>query len=254
MVFTITELPYQVIDDSYNDLNVFLEATEGTQPHEWSLISGSLPTGLNLGIDGLISGIPTVVEKQIFTVQVMDAAGSSDTQELSITIIPRPVIGVAVATSGAGGTSGLDGTVGVAYSVSQQASDGTPPYVSWEILHGVLLPAGPSLNSSTGEISGTPETIGEQIFQELTFTLHVTDSLGATGDAEVTIRINARPTITTTILPDGYVGVTYPGFQLETTGGTGGAQLRSNQGQNTRRPEHGPDRLFLRYSYQVHQG
>ena len=108
----------------------------------------------------------------------MDAAGSSDTQELSITIVPRPVIDIAVATLGAGGTSGLEGTVGVAYSVSQQASDGTPPYVSWEILHGVL-PSGLSLKSSTGEISGTPDTAEEQ-----TFTLRVTDSLGATGDAE----------------------------------------------------------------------
>lgn len=58
-----------------------------------------------------------------------------------------------------------DGTVGVAYSQTIAASDvvGTPV---WTIDSGAL-PAGLSLNSSTGEISGTPTTVESATFTVL---------------------------------------------------------------------------------------
>ncbi|MHC4714188.1 MAG: putative Ig domain-containing protein [Planctomycetota bacterium] len=53
-----------------------------------------------------------------------------------------------------------DGQIGVAYSQTLGATGGVTPY-SWSIVSG-SLPAGLSLNSSTGEISGTPTTGGRR--------------------------------------------------------------------------------------------
>jgi len=61
------------------------------------------------------------------------------------------------------------GTVGALYSASLAASGGTLPY-TWSISSG-LLPTGLSLNSSTGNISGTPTAAGT-----FTFTVQATDA------------------------------------------------------------------------------
>jgi large repetitive protein len=59
--------------------------------------------------------------------------------------------------------------VGVAYSVTAQATGGVPPY-TWAVSAGTL-PAGLTLNASTGAITGTPTATGSSGFQ-----LRVTDS------------------------------------------------------------------------------
>ena len=67
-------------------------------------------------------------------------------------------------------TSSLpNGTVGTAYSATLSASGGTTPY-TWSISAG-SLPAGLTLNASTGAITGTPTTAGT-----FSFTAKVTDS------------------------------------------------------------------------------
>ncbi|MFZ4857657.1 MAG: putative Ig domain-containing protein [Desulfuromonadaceae bacterium] len=50
-------------------------------------------------------------------------------------------------------------TVGVAYSQTLTAKDGTKPYV-WSTMGGDPIPAGLSLNPATGALSGTPTTAG----------------------------------------------------------------------------------------------
>ncbi|MFZ4858309.1 MAG: putative Ig domain-containing protein [Desulfuromonadaceae bacterium] len=50
-------------------------------------------------------------------------------------------------------------TVGVAYSQTLTAKDGTKPYV-WSTMGGDPIPAGLSLNSATGVLSGTPSAAG----------------------------------------------------------------------------------------------
>ena len=52
-----------------------LQASFGTPPYTWSIVSGSLPPGLGLNNStGVISGSPTVVGTTTFSVQVKDSA------------------------------------------------------------------------------------------------------------------------------------------------------------------------------------
>src|SRR5205823_7815501 len=59
--------------------------------------------------------------------------------------------------------------VGTAYSQTLAATGGTPPY-AWSVISG-SLPAGLTLNATSGAISGTPTTAGTS-----NFTVQVIDS------------------------------------------------------------------------------
>ncbi|HVU15368.1 MAG TPA: DUF4082 domain-containing protein [Candidatus Didemnitutus sp.] len=65
-----------------------LGATGGTTPYSWSVIVGSLPTGLSLSTSGAISGTPTAAGTFSFTVQVADSGSPMQTapKAFSVTI------------------------------------------------------------------------------------------------------------------------------------------------------------------------
>ncbi len=79
-------------------------------------------------------------------------------------------------------TSLPQGTVGAAYATSLSASGGTTPY-TWTLQSGTL-PAGLSLNSSNGLISGTPTAGGMS-----SFTVRVTDAASATATKSLSVTI-----------------------------------------------------------------
>ncbi|NCW28550.1 MAG: hypothetical protein EBV83_09730, partial [Verrucomicrobia bacterium] len=65
-----------------------LQATNGTAPYAWSLAPGSsLPNGLTLGTNGVISGTPSTVSSSSFTVQVQDAASLTTTRAFTLNTI-----------------------------------------------------------------------------------------------------------------------------------------------------------------------
>jgi len=82
-------------------------------------------------------------------------------------------------------------TVGSAYSKTLTAGGGTAPY-TWTVASGTL-PAGLTLNSSTGVISGTPTVDGST-----SFVVRVTDASSATATRTFSISTGANPTATTT--------------------------------------------------------
>ncbi|HET9177359.1 MAG TPA: putative Ig domain-containing protein [Terriglobia bacterium] len=154
-----------------------LAASGGTTPYTWSITAGSLPAGLTLNSStGAISGTPTGTGTSNFTVQVSDANSQTATKALSITVNP-PALAIST-------TSLPNGTQNTAYSATLAASGGTTPY-TWSISAG-SLPAGLTLNSSTGAITGTPTGSGVS-----NFTVKVTDVNSQTATQALSITINS---------------------------------------------------------------
>ncbi len=79
--------------------------------------------------------------------------------------------------------------------------------VNWTLASG-KLPAGLTLNASSGVIGGTPAEAGT-----FNFTVHVADSAKGTGHKEFKLSVNAAPAIAAADLPGGKLGVEYnPAF------------------------------------------
>lgn len=78
------------------------------------------------------------------------------------------------------------GAVGVSYSQTLSATGGAPPY-SWAVTGG-SLPPGLVLNSSTGQINGTPTIAGP-----FSFTVQVTDSSQSTALQTFTLTVASNP-------------------------------------------------------------
>ena len=89
--------------------NVSLSASSGSAGSAltYSLVSGSLPSGISIGSDGVFSGIASGAETQTFTVRVEDEFGNYSDREFSITaeITSFSVEYVIVAGGGGGGGS-----------------------------------------------------------------------------------------------------------------------------------------------------
>jgi hypothetical protein len=67
----------------------FLRASGGTKPYTWGIISGSLPSALNLNsATGEIYGTPTTAGTFSFTTQVTDKNSKTCTKDVWITIFP----------------------------------------------------------------------------------------------------------------------------------------------------------------------
>ena len=136
----------------------------------------NLPAGLSVNTSsGAITGTPTTAGASSVTISATNAGGTG-TATLSITISAptpsAPVISSATTASG---------TVGQAFSYQITASNSPTSY------NATNLPAGLSVNTSNGAITGTPTTAG---------TTSVTISAmnaGGTGTASLSITINAPP-------------------------------------------------------------
>jgi hypothetical protein len=64
-----------------------LEAAGGADARVWSVVSGSLPPGLSLAADGVVSGIPTNSGNFVFDVAVRDEAGLSATNRMNVPVV-----------------------------------------------------------------------------------------------------------------------------------------------------------------------
>jgi DNA-binding CsgD family transcriptional regulator len=79
----------------------------------------SLPTGLALSVDGVISGTPSTAGTYPFSARVTDTAGSSATAQFQIVVAPPLVISI----------TGIPGAVaGQPYTFTLTAAGGQGPY------------------------------------------------------------------------------------------------------------------------------
>jgi hypothetical protein len=155
-----------------------------------------LPAGLSVNSGtGVISGIPTSVGTTNVTIEATNAGGT-DTETLVITINPEvPVITSALIATGMVGNAFTYTITGTNSPTSFSASP---------------LPAGLSVNSGTGVISGTPTADGTT-----NVTVGATNA-GGTGTETLVITINPEtPVITSALTASGNVG---SGFTYTITG------------------------------------
>jgi Putative Ig domain/Bacterial Ig domain len=207
-MITTSSLPRGLKGEPYSQS---LLTANGRPPFTFTLASGALPAGLSLNASGLISGTPTVFGNNFtFSVRASDANGATAVASFALTIIPD-VIPLRVVTTG----SLPSGLTGVDYSTPLFFTGGHPP-VTWAFNSG-SLPAGLSINPTTGVITGRPTTAGNY-----TFTVRVSDSENTSATSTpLTMQIDPGPlgVIDTGALTAGATGVTYA-YQLRGTGGT----------------------------------
>ncbi|MGE3853683.1 MAG: putative Ig domain-containing protein, partial [Planctomycetota bacterium] len=171
-----------VLNQAYGP--IAFSSTGGKAALVWSISAGALPTGISQNTTtGALSGTPTVNGVYNFTARVTDANGKFDTRAYSITVTDTPVI------SPNDGAITPEAYVGASYSFTFTATGGTPAY-TWSVFSG-SLPAGLSLNTSTGALTGTPSAAGNS-----TFAIRVTDSGAKTDTNNYTLLVLDMPSIT----------------------------------------------------------
>jgi hypothetical protein len=172
-------------------------------------ISPTLPAGLSFSsTTGAITGTPTAISgATTYTVTVTDANSATATATFSLTVngavTAAQTIGATTLSQNHAATSftpiiGSGGTGTLIYSVSP------------------TLPAGLSLNSATGTITGTPTVVSGAT----TYTVTVTDANGATATATFVLTINGAVTATQAI-PTSVLAV-YQAVTFSPVVGTGG--------------------------------
>jgi len=194
---TNTTLPNGIVGREYTEL---LLGAEGAPPYTFALTSGTLPAGLSLSSAGVLSGTPTSPEIQSIQVTLTDSQGQRAQRTFTLTTHPLLVVQT---------TALAEGYQGQFYNQTLVASGGRTPY-RWEAQG--TLPTGLTLTQA-GILSGTPTVAGSY---GLTFTL--TDASGQLATGAFQLTLYTPPSITTTVLADGAVGVAY-NQRLRASGG-----------------------------------
>jgi hypothetical protein len=152
-----------------------------------SFAATTLPVGLSLNAStGAITGTPSAAGNTTITLSATNSGGTGS-GNLMIRVAPATPVITSATTA--------NGTVGSAFSYQITASNSPTSYAA------TTLPAGLSLNATTGAITGTPSVAGNT-----TVTLSATNS-GGTGSGNLTIRVAAAtPVITSATTANGTVG------------------------------------------------
>ncbi len=199
LLITTTALPEGTEGLAYQ---AGITAAGGFPPYAFSVAQGSLPAGLSLSADGVLSGTPGASGEFSFTVQVLDSEGQTSSRSYTLAVFLRP----SVLT-----TSLPVGRVADAYTATLEAS-GRGPF-RWSVTSG-SLPPGLTLNTDTGVLSGTPTLHGA-----FTFEATVTDSnqppLAASRTFTVNIELPPLPPLTITQIQETVQPASQPSFGLQ---------------------------------------
>lgn len=149
------------------EYNHTFTATGGTGSYSYSITSGSLPAGLTLDSNGLLSGTLTEYGNFPFTVEVNDGT-NVDNHQFTLDIIEELKLDTTELSSG------IEGEI---YTRDFIATGGVAPYIysitSGSLPNGLTLDGDGSINGVAGRLDGAPQMAGT-----FTFTIQVSDSAG----------------------------------------------------------------------------
>ncbi|MGW6531270.1 putative Ig domain-containing protein [Streptomyces venezuelae] len=149
-------------------------AEGGTAPYTWS--ASGLPAGLSISPStGTVTGTPTATGTSQVTVTATDAAGKKGSTSFSWKVTAPGTGAPQLANPG-----NQNVYLGRPVSLPLKATGGTAPYT----FSATNLPAGLTVQSTTGLISGTPTSWG---FRNATLT--VTDAAGRKASVTVTFTV-----------------------------------------------------------------
>jgi hypothetical protein len=171
---TTSSLPMATVGATYSTT---LSASGGSGTKTWTVTAGSLPAGLSLSANGVVSGTPTAQGTASFTANV-SAGGASSQRQFSLGVAAGLEI-AAPATTVA--------EVAVPLTIELNATGGSAPY-RWELTQGSLPThvgfIGDQGNGSTALIKGVPATSGS-----FPLTFRVTDVLGRSTLHTITLGV-----------------------------------------------------------------
>jgi len=151
----------------------------------WTITAGALPAGLTMNPNtGEITGTPTVLGNFSFTVRVTDASGQTATKVESISVFNGPTITTVPLTYSV--------YAGTPLTITDTVTPGAgviKPTAAWSATG---LPAGMTINTTTGVISGTPTTDGVY-----PIVVQVTDVNNLSDTETLTVTVTTKPVITT---------------------------------------------------------
>ena len=166
----------------------------------WSVNSGTLPPGVVLGADGVLSGTPTAEGSYQFVVRAELDPQRWDTETLTIAV--RTAVAITAPPV-------PKSEIGVPFTTKLIAAGGNGAY-TWTLAG--ALPSGLAL-AADGTISGTPRAAGT-----FRFTATATDGETRTASYAGVLNVAQRLAISTLRLRPGKVGRLYRA-KLATTGG-----------------------------------
>lgn len=136
----------------------------------WSVLNGTLPSGLSLSTAGVLSGTPTAPAQGTFTLRVLDGASPANSSERAFNLT------VEADTVPAINTAPLpQAQRGEPYNTALGVLDGNGPF-TWSLISGTL-PVGMEINAN-GDLLGTPGESG--VF---TFEVEVTELVPGYADS-----------------------------------------------------------------------
>ena len=180
---SITYTTTSFVETKDSSMTTGVPGVSGGPVVSWS-ISPSLPTGLSIDSNtGEVSGTPTVLSSlTIYTITATNTGGSATTT-IDITVNDIVPSGITYSSNSFVETKGSSMTTGV-----PAVSGG--PVVTWSV--SPSLPSGLSIDSSTGEISGTPNALS-------TITTYTITATNTGGSATTTIDITVNDVIPSAI-------------------------------------------------------
>ena len=211
---TTSSLPEASVGSAYSTSF----AASGGNSQSWSIVSGSLPSGLTLASNGVLSGTPQTAGNATFTVKVT-ANGVSSQKQFTLSVSQALQISAPASQVG---------EVAVPLTIALNAGGGNAPY-RWEIASG-SFPVhvgfiGDQGNGSTATIKGVPADAGT-----FTLTFKLVDARGRSTQHTITLRVADKLQLTRVSMPRiGHVGkafrargLAHGGVGVRTWGTAGG--------------------------------